>query len=80
MTKSDPSRWRIQLQEFDIIADTGIRLGTSEVTRRGMKESEMEEIASMISDALKDDARKDEIKERVHQLVSRFDSVEFSLN
>jgi glycine hydroxymethyltransferase len=69
-----------RLQEFDIIADTGIRLGTSEATRRGMKESEMEEIASMISDALKDDARKDEIKERIHQLVSRFDSVEFSLN
>ena len=44
-----------------------------------MKETEMEDIASIMGDALKEDARKDEIRERIHRLVSRFDSVEYSL-
>ncbi len=69
-----------KLQASDIIVDTGIRLGTSEVTRRGMKEPEMEEIGSITSDALKGDARMEEIQKRVRNLVSRFYYVEFCLN
>src|SRR5579872_4054620 len=68
-----------RLQAFDIIADTGIRLGTSEVTRRGMKEVEMEMIGSVIHDALKENAEKDQIMDRVHHLVRAFNSIEFSL-
>jgi glycine hydroxymethyltransferase len=68
-----------RLQDLDIIADTGIRLGTSEVTRRGMKEVEMEMIGSIIHDALNNRAEKDQIRDRVHHLVRAFNSIEFSL-
>ena len=68
------------LQEIDVITDVGVRLGTSEVTRRGMKESEMETIASLIVDALKPSAKKEQLRRRVHKLVSEFGGIEFTLN
>jgi len=37
-----------KLEKANIIADCGVRLGTCEVTRRGMKEEEMEIIAELI--------------------------------
>jgi glycine hydroxymethyltransferase len=68
-----------RLEEFDIITDSGIRLGTSEVTRHGMKEGEMEKIASIMADALNDKMRKkDEIRSRVQSLVSEFNRVEYT--
>jgi len=68
------------LQDCDIIVDAGIRLGTSEVTRRGMKETEMEEIAEIISDGLVKKKSSDELKKRVQSLVSEFSStVAFTL-
>jgi glycine hydroxymethyltransferase len=38
-----------RLEEANIIVDVGIRVGTSEETRRGMKESQMSDIAEMIA-------------------------------
>jgi glycine hydroxymethyltransferase len=69
-----------RLQDLDIVADTGIRVGTAEVTRRGMKENEMEKIGSIIADALIQKRPRDEIRSRVHNLVSEFGSIEFALN
>ncbi len=40
-----------QLERCNIITDCGIRLGTNEVTRWGMKEPEMARIASLIAEA-----------------------------
>ncbi len=37
------------LEQANIIADNGMRLGTNEVTRRGMKEGEMDSIAEMVA-------------------------------
>jgi len=45
-----------------------------------MKESEMETIASVIDDALKPNAKKEQLKRRVHKLVHEFNGVEFVLN
>ena len=67
------------LEGMDVITDTGVRLGTSEVTRRGMKESEMETVALIINDALRPNAKKEQIKRRVHKLVSEFSGIEFTL-
>ena len=69
-----------RLQDLDIIADIGIRLGTAEVTRRGMKEDEMEKIGSIIADALIQKKPRDEIRARVHKLVSEFSRIEFALS
>ena len=68
------------LEDLDIIVDTGIRVGTSEVTRRGMKENEMELIAEIIADALLGKEEKDEVIARAHKLVHEFrDSISFTL-
>jgi len=45
----DAERIPDKLQESNVIVDRGIRLGTSEMTRRGMREEEMNEIAEIIS-------------------------------
>ena len=54
---------------------SGIRLGTPAVTTRGMKETEMATIASLIARALKsheDEAAKTSIRQDVIELTSRF--------
>lgn len=68
------------LEELDIITDIGIRLGTSEVTRRGMKENEMQKIAEILSDAIRKKASKDNLRKRVHRLVKEFDGIEYSFS
>lgn len=73
------SRLSDSLQKVDIITDKGIRLGTSEVTRRGMKEAEMYTIASLIADVFKRRRSNEEIKKKVHLLVKEFNTLEFTL-
>jgi len=53
---------------------SGIRIGTPAVTSRGMKEAEMQEIASLIDMALSGgfEQNKEEIIKRVGQLTARF--------
>ncbi len=71
------------LERFDVITDEGIRLGTSEVTRHGMKEPEMEKIASIIHDTIgslrSNETTAQEIRNRVHRLVKEFPTLEYSL-
>jgi glycine hydroxymethyltransferase len=73
-------RFADTIQDVDIIADIEMRFGTAEVTRRGMKEREMETIAQLLRDALKSRKSKDEIKNRVHKLVGEFTTLEYSLS
>ncbi len=54
---------------------SGVRIGTPAITTRGMGESEMDEVASLIDDALKvrtDDAGLKRVKEGVTALCRRF--------
>ena len=54
---------------------SGIRLGTPALTTRGMKETEMKQIAAWIEEAIlnfKDDAKLAEIKNRVRGLTKKF--------
>ena len=58
---------------------SGIRLGTPAATTRGFDESAFEEVAKIISLALKhtdDEAKLNEAKERVHALTSKYPSYE----
>ena len=73
------TRFADSLQEVDIITDRGIRLGTSEITRRGMKEKEMIRIGSLIEEVFKKRRSKAEIKTGVHRLVREFDTIEFAI-
>jgi len=61
----------VQLEAGDIIADAGVRLGTQEVTRRGMKTAQMSIIAELIAKRLKGGAPT-QVKEDVHALTKQF--------
>jgi glycine hydroxymethyltransferase len=65
------------LEKGNIIADCGVRLGTCEVTRRGMRESEMEKIAEFIKRQLIDKDKGEKIKKEVIKFVRAFQRVEY---
>ncbi len=68
---------RDSLEKSDIIADAGVRLGSQEVTRRGMKEHEMKEIADLITDVLLNREKPEKVKPKVHILVQQFRGIQY---
>ncbi len=64
----------LKLEKANIIVDKAGRLGVNEVTRRGMREGEMEKIASLIRNVLKG-GNIQEIKGEVEKLTSEFREV-----
>jgi glycine hydroxymethyltransferase len=63
---------------FDDPFDQGIfiRLGTQEITRRGMKETEMEEIAGFIDSSL----RGEKIADSIKSFIKRYQKVHYSFD
>ena len=55
----------------------GIRLGSSEVTRLGMKESEMKQIASFIKKVIIQNFAKDAVKERVVEFRKNYQKTQY---
>jgi glycine hydroxymethyltransferase len=51
---------------------SGVRVGTAAMTTRGMGEEEMKYIALLMSQALKENANKEEIKNNAHALCKKF--------
>lgn len=66
-----------RLQRANIIVDCVIRMGTCEVTRRGMKEEEMAKIAELIKRTVLDGENPEVIKKEVAKLCSEFQKVEY---
>jgi len=66
-----------KLEEANIIVDCGVRLGTSEVTRRGMKENEMRQIAEFIGRILVEGEKPEKVKFDVVKLAMEFQEVEY---
>jgi len=66
-----------KLQQANIIVDCVIRIGTCEVTRRGMKEAEMAKIAELIKRTVLDGENPEIIKREVAKLCSEFHEVEY---
>ena len=56
----------------------GLRIGVQEITRQGMVETDASAIADCIVDALRGNL--DTTKQRVIDLVKRFDQIRFTLN
>lgn len=54
-----------------------IRLGTPEITRRGMKEKEMVAIAEILSEAIKGELEADKLRARVADLTKKFSGFEY---
>jgi len=66
-----------RLEKANIIADCGVRLGTCEVTRRGMKAAEMEKIAEFIKSAIIDKEDPKEVKQDVEKFSKEFQNIEY---
>jgi glycine hydroxymethyltransferase len=66
-----------KLQRANIIVDCAIRIGTCEVTRRGMKEGEMLKIAELIKNAVSDGEKPELVKEEVAKLCIEFNKIEY---
>lgn len=62
------------------IQRVGLRLGTAEVTRLGMKENEMKQIAKFISDVLIKYKKKNIILENVVKFCSKYQKVYFTFD
>jgi glycine hydroxymethyltransferase len=64
-----------KLQRSNIIADCVVRIGTCEVSRRGMKEDEMLRIAELIKRTVVDEENPEAIKKEVAKLSAEFQEV-----
>jgi len=66
-----------KLEKANIIVDVGVRLGVCEVTRRGMKEDEMQRIALFIKRVIVDDEDPNLVKGDVMELVEEFQEIKY---
>jgi glycine hydroxymethyltransferase len=66
-----------KLQRANIIVDCVIRVGTCEVTRRGMKGSEMLRIAELLKRTVMDGEKPERVKKDVAELSGEFQKVEY---
>ena len=66
-----------KLEKANIIVDIGVRIGTSEETRRGMKEKEMEQIAELISRVCIENEDPKKVSRDVAKLRREFEGIEY---
>jgi glycine hydroxymethyltransferase len=66
-----------KLEEANIIVDSGIRIGTSEETRRGMREPEMVRIAELIARVWVEKEAPKKVANDVKRLRSEFSTIKF---
>ncbi len=71
-TGLDPQELAIRLESQDIIVDAMCRLGTSEMTRKGMTEPDMEKVAELVTRAADGEEVKDEVNALVKDLELAF--------
>ncbi len=79
----DPEKGRNvaqRLQETNIVTDCAIRIGTDEITRRGMKEAEMAQVAELLKRTVIDGENPEIIKKDVQGLVSEFPNILYSFD
>ncbi len=66
-----------KLQRANIIADCVVRIGTCEITRRGMKEKEMTKVADLLKRTIIDNESPEKVKRDVSRLIGGFQKVEY---
>ena len=67
----------LKLEKANIIVDCAVRVGTCEVTRRGMKEAEMEKIAEFIGRVLINKEKPEKVKEEVIKFVNNYQEIHY---
>ncbi len=67
------------LEEARIIVDTGVRIGSQEIVRRGITEKELIRVAEIISKILKGD-KPSKYRDEVELIASKLNEIKFSLD
>ena len=67
----------MRLEKTNIIVDCAIRLGTCEATRRGMKENDMQHIATLLKRVVIDGEKPAEVKKDAIKLASEFQKAHY---
>jgi glycine hydroxymethyltransferase len=65
------------LEEANIIVDKGTRVGTCEVTRRGMKQNEMDKIAELFARVVVKQEQPEKVRKDVIKLREEFGGLEY---
>jgi len=66
-----------KLEEANIIVDCGVRLGVCELTRRGMKEREMQKVAEFIKRVVSDGEKPEKVKLEVAKFAADFQKIKY---
>ena len=66
-----------KLEKANIIADCAVRLGTCEITRKGMKKQEMHKIAELIHRVINKNEHPDRIKKETARIAREFHKIEY---
>ncbi len=69
-----------KLENLGLFTDVMLRFGTSEVTRLGMKEPEMKEIANIIADCIQENLQVEKLKTSIKELNQAFHTVHYTFN
>ncbi|MHA1266301.1 MAG: hypothetical protein ACTSRS_13795 [Candidatus Helarchaeota archaeon] len=69
-----------KLESIGIITDALLRFGTSEVTRLGMTESQMTEIANIITDCIQENLQLEKLIKRTKDLVKDYQKVQYTFD
>ena len=69
-----------KLESLGIFTDIILRLGTSEVTRLGMKEPEMKQLADIISDAIQENLQYQKLVKKIQNLNQSFQTVQYTFD
>ncbi len=71
---------KTKLEKLNLFTDIFLRLGTSEVTRLGMKEAEMKEIANIIADCIHENLKFEKLIKKVKNLSCKFQKVHYTFD
>jgi glycine hydroxymethyltransferase len=67
-----------KLEKANLIVDCGVRVGACEITRRGMKEEEMQKIADLMKRVVIDSEQAHLAKKEVIKLANEFQEIKFT--
>jgi glycine hydroxymethyltransferase len=67
-----------KLEQANVIVDRGIRLGTSEMTRRGMREGDMNDVAEIIAKVIRSQETVSTARRKATALARKFRQVRYA--
>jgi len=67
-----------KLEQANVIVDRGVRLGTSEMTRRGMREGDMNDVAEIIARVIRSQESVSAARRKATALARRFRQVRYA--